>query len=314
MTRATTLRENQECANNTNELDHRDGGRSTRWTWTTPEDGNPYPHVELCGVTVGPTDTVYVYHCGAGAYHRHLFAIDSSGSLVWATDLSADAANIGGAVSALSIGQNGTLYALTSHNLLVAFDAASGAQRWSLEGMAAGHQGEGLAVGADDTLYVALPASLTAVSSSGSVLWAVDLPAPGTPSVAADGTIYVVASDGFVDGDVYALDPADGAILWQAANAGGANGLALAADGTVYGNLTSGTDSTFTALASDGRVLWGLPLNVSSAASPDIGADGTVYVTENNSLTAISGSAGLANSAWPRPSGGAQSARHYLAP
>ena len=81
-----------------------------KWEWTTPASGNPYPHAQICGATLGPDGTIYTAHCGAGAYHRYLFAIDPNGSTKCATDLANP--NLSDGATALTVGKHDVLYRL----------------------------------------------------------------------------------------------------------------------------------------------------------------------------------------------------------
>ncbi len=65
--------------------------------------------------------------------------------------------------------------------------------------------------------------------------------------------------------------------------------LAIAADGTVY----SGSDPLVAYRGSDGKELWSYSENVGFAASPAIGADGTLYYgTELGNVVAFDGTSG----------------------
>ncbi len=72
----------------------------------------------------------------------------------------------------------------------------------------------------------------------------------------------------------------------------------VAADRTVY--LSPWRD--LVAFGPDGKRLWRLPSDYTVSASPAIGDDGTIYVTEGkflDALAATNGSSPLAKSSWP---------------
>jgi outer membrane protein assembly factor BamB len=103
-------------------------------------------------------------------------------------------------------------------------------------------------------------AGLTAVSTSGATLWSVDLTPAGArgPALSGGGIAYgsgrVFAAT--ANGEVVAIDPASGGVVWRQKLGAPAAGAPTVADGMVY---VVGRDSTAWAInAKDGKVAWQL--------------------------------------------------------
>jgi outer membrane protein assembly factor BamB len=168
----------------------------------------------------------------------------------------------------------------------------------------------GMAVGSDGSIYVPLPygagGKLVAISPNHTISWEYTLPGMlCIPSIGPDGTIYVIATNGYVDGDLYALT-SNGTLKWNAGNTPAAHSVAIASDGTIYFcGANPFPQGNFTAINPDGSIKWTLDIPT-GAGSPLIGSDGTIYVSRGNTmyegavLTAVYGSSPLASSPWPR--------------
>jgi len=160
-----------------------------KWEWTTPEDGDPYPHAQICGATLGADGTIYTAHCQGGSYHRHLFALNPDGSMKWARDL-ADP-NIGNGIGAFTVGKDGVLYGQGTHwvnNSIYALNPDSGSILWDMEPGTYVNQG-GMAIGSDGTIYVPLAGGtprLAAITPDGAIKWEYDMATPGIPSIGSD--------------------------------------------------------------------------------------------------------------------------------
>jgi len=272
-----------------------------KWEWTTPEDGDPYPHAQICGPTLGPDGTIYTSHCGSGAYHRYLFAHNPDGSMKWARDLFDP--DIGNGISRLTVGRDGVLYGQGTHwvnNCIYAFNPDNGALLWQSVGLETSIGG-GFAIGSDGTIYI--PGSLQgliAMNSDGTIRWEWKEATThwySIPSIGSDGTIYGTSNG------LHALT-SSGQLKWTTdAEAPNAPEMAIAADGTMYSTLYhSEIGLRFTAVNPDGSTKWMLEIP-SGGGSPAIGSDGTIYVTGGlrpGVLTAVYGSSPLASSPWPR--------------
>ncbi|MGO4907783.1 PQQ-binding-like beta-propeller repeat protein [Pseudorhodobacter sp. W20_MBD10_FR17] len=99
---------------------------------------------------------------------------------------------------------------------------------------------------------------LTAVSTAGAKLWSIDLAPAGArgPAVSGGGIAYgsgrVFAATG--NGEVVAIDPASGGVIWRQKLGAPAAGAPTVEDGMVY---AVGRDSTAWAInAKDGKVEW----------------------------------------------------------
>lgn len=187
---------------------------------------------------------------------------------------------------------------------IFAYNPSNGAVLWNVDLGGYDVNIDGLAIGADGTIYVPSYSSggrIFAISSNGTIVWEYDgIPNPGIPSIGSDGKIYVVGSSGYVDGDLYALT-SSGALKWHKGNTAGGRNVAITANGTIYGSLVFAPNTNFTAVNSNGSAKWTLNIPANSG-SPAIASDGTIYVTTYDpvGVTAIYGSSPLALSSWPR--------------
>lgn len=158
-------------------------------------------------------------------------------------------------------------------------------------------------------------ARLTAVTTSGSVVWQTDL----TPEfdrnsevsgggLSADGG-KIFAATGY--GEIVALDGASGQILWRQRLDSAAQGAPLATDGRVYAGARDG--SAWALSASDGRILWtatGVQTQTGmiGAAAPTLG-DGTIYFPSGTGdITAIGADGTML---WTGAVAGARAGRAY---
>ena len=102
-----------------------------------------------------------------------------------------------------------------------------------------------------------------------------------SPTISADGTIYVGSSDN----SLYAINP-DGTKKWSYATGNGIySSPAIGADGTIY---VGSYDHSLYAINPDGTRKWSYATGNGIYSSPAIGADGTIYVGSwDGSLYAI---------------------------
>jgi hypothetical protein len=139
-------------------------------------------------------------------------------------------------------------------------------------------------VAPDGTVYIVdVTNTLFAYSPDGTLNWSYELSVAtggnASPSVAADGTVYV-GSD--YDGRLNAIRP-DGTLRWrfQAGNHIRST-PAIGVDGTVY----IGSDSLY-AVNPDGTQRWRFGSVLFSSASPVVAGDGTVYWRESWNAYAV---------------------------
>jgi len=94
----------------------------------------------------------------------------------------------------------------------------------------------------------------------------------GSPSIAADGTIYV----GSGDKNLYAIR-ADGTLRWKfAAGAAVGSTPTIGADGTIYTSAAD-PDGRVYAIRPDGSKRWSLRFPFGTPSTPMVGGDGTIY-------------------------------------
>lgn len=184
----------------------------------------------------------------------------------------------------------GSLYIGAADGTVRAFDAATGAPRWSFTRKI----GVSLQQGQDG--YVALSGGTLYVSSDGGAVYALDpatgkqrwlytLPTQGnhiyTTPVVAFGLVYVTS--GGLTGAVYALDARTGKLRWSASQAGGFDGQPVVAGDTLY--VGANDPDTFHAYnAKTGASLWsydmGTQVHSGAVVSPDLiyvaGLDGHI--------------------------------------
>ncbi len=141
------------------------------------------------------------------------------------------------------------LIVASSVGLLWAYDAFTGRPLWSHkvdDRLVAGPVSDGRRI----YQPVAGGVLLALAPEDGRVLFQIDLKTPLTSSVAVSDLIYVA---GF-SGDVFALDPVDGRIVWRSRLDGNIWTAPAIADGRVFVGLSSGT---LVALdAGEGNELW----------------------------------------------------------
>jgi|GEM_PF-999039 len=126
---------------------------------------------------------------------------------------------------------------------------------------------------------------LRAIAPSGDELWSTAVPGNSlsSPSIAADGTIYI----GSTDHNLYAVSSSTGAIKWKYDLGGTIHASpAIGDDGTVYiGSLAS----SLYAVTSSGALSWTFPVSDGISSSAAIASDGTVYFgSHNKNLYALS--------------------------
>jgi outer membrane protein assembly factor BamB len=102
----------------------------------------------------------------------------------------------------------------------------------------------------------------------------------GTPTVGPDGTVYVEDAGS----TIYAVDPANGSVLWHYSGSGGSVGVrgtpALSPDGSAIYFGSGGGDVY--SLDAAGHLNWQVPISGPSGGgvenAPAVGPDGTIYV------------------------------------
>lgn len=137
------------------------------------------------------------------------------------------------------------------------------------------------AIGPDGTIYVgSWDKNLYAIKGDGTQKWVFPTGDKiwASPAIGSDGTIYIGSTDGYL----YAINP-DGSLRWSFQTSITTSSAVIGADGTICVG-----EGPFNAISPDGQLKWSLP--VWSSASPAIGSNGDIFVTDTNlyNLVAIS--------------------------
>ncbi len=240
--------------------------------------------------------------------------MSASGVLLWESQIK------GKTVSSPTLGNNGLIYVGTADTYgnghLYAIEP-NGVVRWKVETGDIAKSSP--AIGDDGTIYVgsyghidfpegATPSSemltrafhegwktecdLYAIDSSGKMKWKfkTDGPVPSSPTIARDGTIYVVdigdtehTSDTHhaPPENLYAIDR-NGRLKWKLTKAWGFYAPAIGVDGTIYlGFRDDSLTAYLYAMTPDGKVKWKFSDPESGRVSwrPAISKDGTVFLS-----------------------------------
>ena len=249
-----------------------------RWSFLTDASLTSSP-------VVGPDGAVYVggttdlaTEPGTSDPVGMLYALEPDGSLRWTFETHKPM------LSSPSIGPDGAVYVGSGEELdgdgvgddpweqgQLYVVEADGTLRWSFATEAPMLSSP--TVGADGTVYVGSnDHHLYAVGSDGSLAWAFETEGivVSSAAIGPDGTIHV----GSLDGSVYALTPA-GRLSWSFVTGGAVlSSPAIDAEGAIY--IGSFYGDALHALASDGTELWTLqlPEDAHVYASPALSAAG----------------------------------------
>ena len=240
----------------------------------------------VTGISGGANPSTTIYDLKAPASGREP-------QTAWKYDLGA-----GRMTSSITVGPDGTVYAISAEGRLAALNA-DGSAKWTAQAGPSEHAAPALAgngmvyvPSTDGNLYAVAPPS---GSSPAGVVWTFafrDRPgipvASGgggangkgsstSPTVGPDGTIYVGANNS----NFYAVNP-DGSLKWkyeaEPERAGIWSSAALSPDGrTVYFGANKG--GIYAVNTADGKLEWEAPLFGGSVyASPTLDKNGTLYV------------------------------------
>lgn len=254
---------------------------STKWNYTT---GGPI----YTSPAVWTDGTVYIAS-------DKLYAVNSNGTLKWSYTTP------GSINFSPVVAPDGTIYVASDKVYAVNPD---GTPKWNYATQAASG-----AIGADGTVYLAVPGGLTAVRSDGTLKWSVVagfVSITTSVAIAHDGTLYVGGFYGNILAGpptwmgLYAYDPATGAQKWTITTANQIlSSPAVAADGTIY---FGSDDGTLRAYNSDSTPRWSYTTGGAVKSSPAIGADGTVYFgSSDGHLYALGGPAAPTPTPGPSP-------------
>ncbi len=198
---------------------------STRWTYDT---GGSYGET----LAVGRDGRIYV-----GAYDGFC-ALNPNGTLYWKYSLGLI---LNGGWGNPTVGADGTIYVCHSNGSFCALDPC-GKLKWKVNTPSNGRWSYA-ALGLDGTIYLQTPGIMYAIDPNGATKWSFRtssgvLPTDYyySPTVGADGTVYVSSTDG----KLHALNP-DGRQKWEyASTAGMFLSPVLGADGTLYAGTLNG--------------------------------------------------------------------------
>jgi outer membrane protein assembly factor BamB len=142
-------------------------------------------------------------------------------------------------------------------------------------------------------------ATVVAHAIGGGALWSADLTAPGEREGTAsggglalgDGKLFATSTHG----ELVALDPANGAVLWRQKFGAAINGAPTVAGGQVF--VTTAASAAFAVNTDTGRIAWrlaGVPsqVGVSGTAAPAISDNTLVMPLANGSMLGVDAASG----------------------
>jgi len=201
-------------------------------------------------------DVVYV-----GSMDRHLYALNlADGQMRW--DF-----HTRGAFASAPVLRNDTLYVGAFDDTFYAIDAQTGVERWRFE--SEDWFWGSPAVG-DDIVYAADVAGVVYAldAGSGEEVWRKviedeamqDISVRAGPVLSEDGNqLFVGAQVGAQDGALYALDTADGFVLWSKPSEGRVLSTPVVSESLVYEALLYGTHRIRALHVENGREMWTYP-------------------------------------------------------
>lgn len=173
----------------------------------------------------------------------------------------------------------GTLYVAADDGTVRAFDAATGAPRWSFTRTVGVSSQLGLdgyvAVSGDTVIVTSDSGAVYALdAATGKQRWLYTLPTPQTniytTPVIAFGLVYF--GSGSFSGAVYALDLATGKVQWTAAQVGGFDGQPSVVGDTLYVGAND-ADTVHAFDAKTGASRWSFNTGAQIHTEPAVGAD-----------------------------------------
>ena len=242
--------------------------------------------------SVGANGTVYVTvrDLQATTAERGLYAlaVTSTGSVKWAKKVGASGANLYAITPAIDA--MGNIY--VANRLKEIWKLTADGATITFGGL--GDITGGVTLAKDGTIYAVGKGNvgLYAVDAAGAQKWLYNTDFGGaadaftgalrsaTPSIASDGTLYMVI-DKAGGGAVVALTPA-GTVKWVYETAGAIpdGGVAIAADGTLYVNGGTDAASGLFALKTDGTLLWKFATEANVQTCPLIDNRGYIHVVD----------------------------------
>ncbi|MFN8469698.1 MAG: PQQ-binding-like beta-propeller repeat protein [Caldilineaceae bacterium] len=232
---------------------------------------------------IGADGTIYLHGNGDEANVlavEKLIAITPGGVISWTFEFNGGGPSLTSHVqSSPTIGADGTIYVGSPDTNLYAI-APDGTVKWARTPSLSSIDSSPALAPDGSTIYIVdASTTLFAYSAAGVLQWSYSLSVPpiGTandqsPSVGADGTIYVGSPDEYL----YAINP-NGTLKWRFQTGSGIRATpAIGSDGTIY----VGSDGLY-AVNPSGVQKWKFATSLFSSVSPIIGGDGLVYWRES---------------------------------
>jgi len=252
------------------------------WTFTPVGRLISYPAIDTDGtIYVGVTEGSMLY-----GYKYYLYAVNSDGTQKWVSPTMQGTGTGSLTIPQPAIGDDGTIYIGIPGNKLYAYNA-NGTLKWEYDFLANdniyGSVESSLAIANDGTIYVGVWANndlyLYAINPDGTKKWSYDVGhywggEMGSPVIAEDGTIYVVAIH-----RLFAFN-SDGTAKWSKnTDLGGIEyNIAIGDNETIY---ATDVFCRLIAFNQNGSIKWIFENFASSTcaeSTPVIGTDGTIYV------------------------------------
>jgi outer membrane protein assembly factor BamB len=232
---------------------------------------------------IGADGTIYF-----GSWDTNFYALNPDGAKKWIFPS-------GGIVdSSPAISVDGTIYFGSHDKMFYALNPA-GAKKWAFS--TGGQIGSSPAIGADGTIYfTSSDGNLYALHPDGTERWCLHTSGDteSSPVLDGQGMIYLAVNNAEV------AVSEDGKKLWDWGVVLPVDvSPAVAADRTVY---FSAPWRELIAMGPDRKLRWQLTLDTAIGASPAIGDNGIIYVTDGkylNALISTNGLPPLAKSSWP---------------
>lgn len=155
-------------------------------------------------------------------------------------------------------------------------------------------------IGQNSAIYMIFDGHLVALNPDGSEKWKVESQSAYSPasnpslSIGEDGTIYVgllgAASMMTTEYQLFAVSP-DGAVIWQSVfSFRDITTPAISKDGMIYVGVLEGSSNQnfLMAFNSNGSESWRTPLTSEIELPPVVSADGTIYIVNGTTLSAVS--------------------------
>ncbi len=204
---------------------------------------------------------------GGNQHHvmQHL-SLGNNPTKIWSVDIG-EASNNRRSIVSMPVVQDGVIYAMDAMSKVTALNSDTGKRLWQKEFKEPGETenisyGGGVSAG-PDALYITNGYGHVAAlsKSTGEIIWLTRLSVPmrGAPTY-ADGRVFALTHDN----QTYALDAADGKILWSEVGISENAGLVGAASPAVIGNTVISAYSSgelYAMRVENGRVLWSDTLN-----------------------------------------------------